>query len=277
MTTVTSGATDDRMHARLGAANEEQARAPLRRYAVWQLKDFVRERGIWLLAFGLVGLAVFRVFYQPLQLNPDKLPQGDIYRRLSEASHFRAQLTQVSGIFAFIGTLLATHGIVSRDRERGYQRFLFAKPVGVVGYYLQSFVVNGLAFVATGAFLLVIAALLFGHLVPALALVTYGALQYLLLGGLVFLLSTLIRRDAAVAAVVALAAFPINAMAWRPRGTLELKALALLLPPMPSLTEALERVHLYSPLGGSILAPLCYGVVYVGCALIVLRRRSISA
>ena len=277
MIATTTQAIRERLDARLGAPGGERMRARLRRYAIWQLRDFIRERGVWLLAFGLVALAVFRVFYEPLRFNPDNVPQGELFKQLSEAAHFRAQLAQLSGVFAFIGTLIATHGIVSRDRERGHQRLLFAKPVSITGYYLQAFLVNGIGFVATGTLLLAVAALLFGHMVPALAIVTYGALQYLLLGGLVFLLSTLIRHDFAVATVLALAAFPVNAMAWRAHGTTELKALALLLPPMPSLAEALQHVHLYSPLGGALVAPICYGIVYVGCALIVLRRRSISA
>ena len=35
------------------------------------------------------------------------------------------------------------HGIVSRDRERGYHRFLFAKPVSVTGFYGQAFAIAG--------------------------------------------------------------------------------------------------------------------------------------
>jgi hypothetical protein len=46
--------------------------------------------------------------------------------------------------------------LVSRERERGLQRFLFAKPVNIVRYYLQAFAINsvGSLIVLAGAVLL---------------------------------------------------------------------------------------------------------------------------
>lgn len=51
-------------------------------------------------------------------------------------------------LFVWLGVFLAAVAVMSVDRTAHYYRFLFSKPVNVVWYYVHSYVMHGVAFVA---------------------------------------------------------------------------------------------------------------------------------
>jgi hypothetical protein len=276
--------------ARAGAAGAVQAppldpdaepRGSLRRYLKFQLKDFLRERGSWMLALGGAFVALFRATYMSVAEMRERFGNGS-WPNVSEADFFREKLVGKFALMAFFGILIATHGIVSRDRERGFQRFLFAKPVRAARYYLQSFLVNGAGFLGVGALLLACTAAAFARGVPAAGMLAVAAGAYAAIGGLTFLLSTLVRYDFALAGVLTAGAMLAEGMALGRFGrgwTTFWRGLALLLPPVYSLgeaTQALSEGHTLAAIGGT-LAPLVYGVACVVLALAVIRRRSIAS
>jgi hypothetical protein len=99
-------------------------------------------------------------------------------------------------------TLIATGGLVSADFAIGHQRTLFAKPVSPPLYYLQRWLLGLVALLVGAAVVAQTIAARFD--VPLLSpeFVARLALLYLVVGGLVFLLSTVTRRDWLAAAVL---------------------------------------------------------------------------
>ncbi|MFL5576398.1 MAG: hypothetical protein ACJ79S_10565 [Gemmatimonadaceae bacterium] len=263
-----------RAGARSGVPGGERTTARLGRYAWWQLKDFARERGVWIMALGLLALWIFRANYEaPTWIRSPRGFSGSYLP--TEADFFRAQLMRLVGVGSFVATLIATHGIVARDRERGYQRFLFAKPVSITRYYLQAFLVHGVGYLAIVAALLLATAASFGRAVPAAGVLIYAGAQYVLVGGLVMLLSTLGRYDFAVGGLLSVASIPVALMGARWHASTWWKVAALLLPPLPSLVSAGDSVARGRLPVVELVAPLCYGTLYVAAALGVLRRRAI--
>jgi hypothetical protein len=121
-------------------------RSRLGAYAVWQLRDYLLDKGV---ALGMVMLFVLATAYFPLR------------RELFDAATLERLQPIVARLYeefvswlALLGALFATNGIVSDDRKHGYYRFLFAKPVRVPAFYAQKFAVH------LGGYLLVATALL---------------------------------------------------------------------------------------------------------------------
>lgn len=281
--------------ARAGAAGAVQAppldpdaepRGSLRRYLKYQFKDFLRERGSWMLALGGAIVALFRISYDftsPTTAPPAAGGPAGVEPAIAAANLFRLRVVGSFAPMAFVGILIATHGIVSRDRERGFQRFLFAKPIRAARYYLQSFLVNGAGFLGVGAFLLACTAAAFARGVPAAGLLAVGAGAYAAIGGLTFLVSTLVRFDFAIAGALTLVAVIADELAsslYVGRGWATFwRALTVVLPPVYAIADALHALvdgHALRA-AGIALVPLAYGVACVVLAMSIIRRRSIAS
>ena len=262
----------------------------VRRYGAWQVRDYVMERGLWTAAIGLALLAIFWLSYDTVP--PAYLTDATMDPRVppavaaarphqlaqwiaAEPTRFRSGVELLLTAVGFLGTLIATHGIVSRDRERGFYRFLFAKPVDAAAYYGQAFAINGVGLMVISAGVLGATALAFGRAVPLSPLAVVGA-EYALLGGTVFLLSTLWRFDFVLAAltwpVAALVAVFANERVQPP---LWARVAEPLLPPMFSFGQFVERA--YGPKPVELLDPLLvvgYGALCFAAGLFVLDRRA---
>jgi ABC-type transport system involved in multi-copper enzyme maturation permease subunit len=162
------------------------SRARLGRYALWHLRDYLREKGIaTLITLALVGY----------------LTQIPIMRARS-AGFGGAAMEQIADqafvsalkFLGFVGILFATNGIVADDRRHGYYRLLFAKPVSVVAYYAQKWAVYGVGFLIVAGLLLGLHGATVEPFFPATFLPTF-ALIYVALGGIGFLLSAAWRFD----------------------------------------------------------------------------------
>ena len=226
------------------------------RYAGWMGWDLARGPGLLMLIVGALAALLIN------SLTVVTSGSG------GETAVFLGILDFTVTIFA----LLATAGIVSTDFSMGYYRPLFARPVSPPLYYLQRWVLGGLlALVVTGAVALA-SALRLGADLPIGRVLIQAALCYLLLGGLVFLLSTVTRRDWLIAVLI-LAAYASLGLA-RALGAAGSGAAAVLYAVLPPLR--LVDVSDPVPTGGNLLHVLLYGGGLVVAALVVIRFRPLA-
>lgn len=182
------------------SVRDGEARAPgtprearLGRYALWQLRDYLWEKGI--------GTTIVMVFAGLLFLYPLKAT-AELSRMAPDQllSAVQSTFAELLSMLMLLGVLFATNGLVSDDRKHGYFRFLFAKPVTVPRFYAQKFVVNGFGFLLVSALLLALYNFGFGpvlrdqwvwprNLFPVLGLL------FVSLGGIGFLMSSIWRVD----------------------------------------------------------------------------------
>jgi hypothetical protein len=241
-------------------------RPRLGRYAVWHLRDYLREKGVaTLITLGLVGY----------------LTQIPIMR--ARAGGFSGELMEqiadqafVSGLkfLGFVGVLFATNGIVADDRRHGYYRLLFAKPVSVVNYYAHKWAVYGAGYLIVCALLLALYGLTVETFFP-IAFVPTFALIYLALGGIGFLLSAIWRFDwLSLAAVLGLS--DVLWLLFREDPGLP-GALVRLLPPVHRLDGVYQAVRAGAGMPVDDLVWLAgYGLACFVAGLAVVRRRSLG-
>jgi hypothetical protein len=170
--------------------------ARLGRYALWQLRDYLLEKG--------VGTAIVMLFAGSLTFVGVR---ASLATRQVPDNLARTMINQgflsLLGMLMLLGVLFATNGMVSDDRKNGYYRFLFAKPVNVPRFYVQKFMVYGAGFLLVSLALVVTFNAVVGKyhpdggllpifpqsLFPVIALVFVG------LGGIGFLMSAIWRVD----------------------------------------------------------------------------------
>ncbi|HEU5170506.1 MAG TPA: hypothetical protein VFU46_08205 [Gemmatimonadales bacterium] len=228
------------------------------RYLPWMARDVARGPGVGMLVVGAMSAY--------LASGMTIVSDGRIAGPGTEV------LLTVTDFAATVFVLLATAGMVSADFAGGWYRALFARPLSAPAYYFQRWLVGGLAVLIATAAVALTAAARVGAEVPIAALVGGTALGYLLLGGLVFLLSTFTRYDWLVAVVLFAAhgalgvarsfGFGLGAVA---------RTLYAVLPPF-------HLVGLDQPLpsGAHLLHAAGYGIALVLGALLVLRRRPLA-
>ena len=264
------------------------ARAPRRharlwRYALWQLRDYVLNRGVPTLIVALL-LGYLGVSALLARVNsPDGPPIQliDKYGGSFSAARLAMQhdlsigfVSSFIGTFAFLGALFAINGIVSNDRKLGFYRFLFAKPLAPAAYYGTEFLVNGACFLA----LTVALALLYGAIVepvlsvPLLVAVSAGFLCY---AGLGFALSALSRWDWLSLVAVAGAADVL----WMLYGTSRspFAILLHLFPPVNRTSSIYSAAASGMPLPWqSVLWLAGYGAIAFIAGLAILRHRRLA-
>jgi hypothetical protein len=245
------------------------AESPLRRYLTYQVRDFVKQRAAWLLALGLLGVYFLWDNYDPSRVGRS-MRNGVV---VDEIAKFRMVILGGGSFFALLASVFATHGLVSAERERGLQRFLFAKPIARIPYYVQKL---GVAFVGTlalTAIVTLLAGAVFGRAVPLQPVLTMATALFACIGGLTFFLSTLVRFEGGLALVLSLAVIPLTQLARVDRWQW-LASLRYLLPPLERLGPLVDPQATGDPLRAMLWA-LAYGAVYVAAGFAVLRRRSI--
>ena len=244
-------------------------RARLVRYALWQLRDYLFERGIAQIVIGGVFASM----------------AWGVLREMGEVGALRERavdelLGSMLPQLAVFGTLLAVNGIVANDLRQGYFRFLFAKPLGAPRYYAQAFVVNGVGL----AVLTALAAWPLGAVMGralVLPAVAYTMLHFVALGGIIFLASSVSvsvfgRFDWLAAAALWFGAHFVHAMATlgRPWAT-------VLLPALPPSYRTGEVFAALVDAGTWPAAPMLhlagYGAACFLLGLVVLRHRPLAA
>ena len=170
-------------------------------YALWQLRDYLFDRGVaTLLITALTGYLSAVPAYLMLKQNFER---PELVARYGSAAAARAAMAHEAsaaflngtlGVIVFLGALLAMNGIVASDRKLGYFRFLFSKPMSPARYYGQAFAVH------LGGWLAIISLLAFVYglfVAPLLSVAFLGGLSlvFLCYAGVAFLLSATARWD----------------------------------------------------------------------------------
>ncbi|MHB1311620.1 MAG: hypothetical protein ACYC3L_06345 [Gemmatimonadaceae bacterium] len=236
-------------------------------YARWQLVD-----GAWqrlALPLVLAMLLCYAAFYS-LKGQAAGHPE---FWTTSDGLRFTAQLLrQAMGTFIPLAVLMGTNGMVAQDRQKGYFRFFFSKPVPVTGFYLSSFVVQA-ALVMAGAAL--VAAFIGSRSTPqpVLAVALAAGLTYALLGSLLFLLSTLTYHDGLVFILAWVLTLIVRQIEPALRPGHWMHAAVRVLPPTHRLDAVRDALYAAQPVAAAdVWHVLAYGGACVALALVALRR-----
>ena len=253
-----------------GATTIEAPSDGLGRYARWQFRDFFTQKA------PILGILALLLMYPIVAGTFDVSPSlQDFAREMREK-----WLYVMMAILTPLGTLVATRGIVAEDRQQGFHRFLFAKPIRLVRYYAQQFAVS---FAGVMGVLLAVS-LLYGLIVAPVSIVPAlvpAAVFFVLFGGITFLFSTVSRLDW-VWTLGALAASAWTKFLVDERGWTILKPLKALLIPLDAFGKMVVRWAELIEGEGTLLAalqstawPLLYGAGAFALGLWILRKRSV--
>jgi hypothetical protein len=258
-------------------------RARVVRYGVWQMRDFLLDRGISLLIIGsLLGYLTLAPMLPALHRNLTTLPPRLIEKwggmpgatAMLMKDFNEMFLRNFVGGMVFVGALIAMNGIVANDRKQGYYRFLFTKPLAPWRYYGQAFLVHTLGFVVVISLL----GAAYGVLVwpiLSLRLLLVLALMFVMYGGITFFLSAAARWDwlSLVAVTVAASFF------WErfQNSPVVFAKLVYVLPPLHRTSEVYNALAKAEPLPWPLIEWYAtYGLVCFVAGLIVLRHRRLA-
>ena len=185
-------------------------------------------------------------------------------------------LIRTVGQFDWLVVLIATTGIVSWDRTSGYYRSLFSQPVNPGLYYLQRWLLAGVAVLSFVPLMGLGILLVSGTFPYSGPLLEHLALKYLLLGGLTFALSTVSRVDWLIAFLISILQGVLSGMT---RAGVELRGFTAVL------RELLPPFHLsevgFGPLryatGSELAHTVLYGAGLLALALLALNLRPLGS
>lgn len=249
--------------------------ATLIRYSRCFAREFVVHR----LAVVLILLAF--VSGLPTYLMTKNTPSG-FMQSTQGVMLARQMFAQSVTLFLPLGAFVGAAGLVSADRQAGYFRFFFSKPVSVLGYYGTMYVVHALIFIAV-----------FGSIVWIYGSYTIhfsvhggmaaAALTFLLIGGLGLCFGALTRFDGGVLILVYTLALILQQMlaaknALPDGGLPRWAALAAkALPPVVKLDRVRDSMYALAPVD---MSAFWHVVAYGGGAaligLVCLRRLPLS-
>ncbi len=230
------------------------------RYTGWLLRDAAIRPG--LAALACAALATFIATRMPVAMRGGSTDQ---------------LMVRFVGQFDWVVILIGTSGLVAWDRSSGFYRTLFSYPIDPALYYLQRWIFAGLAtlllvpFAGLG-FLLVTGS--FSYSGPLLVRVL---IKFLLLGGLTFGLSTVVRADWAIAFLVSLVQTILHGLdsAGMPLGAFS-RLLSRGLPPFHLGSFAMTSTPAY-PTGPEMLHAALYGIGILSVTMLVLRYRPLGS
>lgn len=244
---------------------------PLLRYAPWQLRDYLLDRGSATVLIG--ALLLFQTVLAANEGLGVHWAEG-----LQGPERARLVLGAVFPNFALIGTVTAINGLIANDRKMGYYRFLFAQPIAPTLYYAQLFLIHGLGLLlATGVTLA-----LFALAAPPPVIggvVVQVAIIYITAGGIGFLLSALTHLDwLFLGAIWVLTVTLRDNMSWLANSPFRpFVPLVNVLPPTHRLSEAGDAIFAGgAPPAADVLWPLGYGLLAFLLGLFILRRRPLA-
>jgi hypothetical protein len=272
--TATREERDAQERMQEGATSIEAPAGGLGRYAWWQLRDFLTQKA------PILGVLAILLMYPLVAGFFNVSPQFENFAREMKDKWLYAMF----GILSPLGTLIATRGIVAEDRQQGFHRFLFAKPVKLARYYAQQFAVNFAGLMGV----LAVIALLYSVVIAPVPLAPAfipAAVFFVLFGGVTFLFSTLSRLDwvwtVGSVAVTAWTMYLVDQRNWT-----FLKPLKAVLLPLESFGKMVvewlkfvdPRLSDVASLGAALSStvwPLAYGLGAFALGLFVLKKRSV--
>lgn len=240
--------------------------AHLARYAPFQARDYVRERGIPLLLVGALLL---------LMASQGAIGPGGVDLR-GAGTETIVVAAMFLELFAPTAVLIAVNGIISGDRKHGYYRLLFAKPVAAPLYYAQAWLVSLLGTLVATLLVMAGFTIYFGA-VPIVGALHFVFLYFILFGGVGFLLSAITEYDWIALGVVWSLAWLLRS--WLPASeSFPGRVVDALLPPLQLLTGA--AAPLLSGGGMDTLSWVRltgYGVAAFAIGLVVVRYRPMAS
>jgi hypothetical protein len=240
-------------------------RGRLGKYALWQFRDFVMDRGI---AIILIGLLWGYVLIEPL-----RRAMGSAFSTGTSSPAWPLLVTVSSSVVS-LAVLIALNGIVSTDRKMGYYRFLFSKPVSRVAFYVQLFFVY-MTGVLAAMLLLALALRTVAPFFNVLNFILYAAIIYIAMGGIGFFISVATRFDWLTLAAVWLGSRVLRDIYGLKPGFSS--KLVQLLPPVHKLNDVAQSMIS----GGTAAATdvvwlLAYGATFFALGLFWLQRGSLA-
>ncbi|MEA3246719.1 MAG: hypothetical protein U9Q74_11245 [Gemmatimonadota bacterium] len=192
---------------------------------------------------------------------------------------FLAEIVRVlSGMFITLAAFLGVARLVTDDRSNGYFRFLFSKPVSVVQFYGQQWLLTGAGLVVLAGGL----ALLLGAVtapVNVVAIMTVMGLTWMLVGGVGFALSAATNYDAALLVIAYVVSSALHAFKDAPGSTMApwLQQLTRLTMPLHRLDYVRDELYAGNPMPWGHAAIVAgYGAAFAVAAVVILRRVSLS-
>jgi ABC-type polysaccharide/polyol phosphate export permease len=162
------------------------------RYAGWQLRDFLMDRGLPVVLIGiLLGYTA---------IEPMRIALGPGWNH-NPAFPLTALLGTIVSPVISLAVFISLNGIISNDRKMGYFRFLFAKPIRPLEYYAQLYAVHFVGMLVTVLLLTSLFRLLVGT-VPFASVALYTLIVYIAMGGIGFFVSASTRYDWLVLAAI---------------------------------------------------------------------------
>ena len=240
------------------------------RYAPWMARDYMFWSGVatYVLVFGFGWL-----WWQGMSVALSRMADPAL---ISRAIHSLAR--ELTTILALLGPLIATAAMVSSDRHHGYYRFLFSRPVHPPRYYATIFGVNGLGFLLIAGLLWTTFILAISPMRP-IGFLPMMALSYLFVGGILFLVSVLVRFDLLLGILL----YTVSAVAW---GSLDggvewvkrVRALVWLLPPVSHHHRLLASLTMPEVVVSwkAVAWVAGYGLACFALGLLLLRRRGFA-
>ena len=116
-------------------------RPNLLRYARYHFTDFLMHR----LTLPIILLAFVAAL--PTYLMTKNTAPG--FMQSAQGINLAKQMfAQSITLYLPIGAFVAGVGVISLDRQQGFYRFFFSKPVNVLAYYVQTYLVHAVTYVA---------------------------------------------------------------------------------------------------------------------------------
>ena len=250
-----------------GAANGS-TRGRLARYALFQARDYVWERGLPLL---VIGALLILMSFQDAGGPPSRVAGTG-----ATAARAMALAAALLELFAPTAVLVGVNGIISSDRKHHYYRLLFSKPVSTSRYYAQAFLVSLAGTLLATLLVLAAFALCFGS-VPVARALLFVLLYFVLFGGVGFLLSAITSYDWIALGVVWSLAWLLRAF-FPPGESWYGRVLDIFLPPLHLLAGAAAPLLGGVSIGLSASAWIVgYGAAAVAIALLVVRYRPMAS
>jgi hypothetical protein len=235
------------------------------RYAPWQFRDFVTDRGIAIMIIG--------VLWGYLLIAPVRASMGPAFAASPLSPTWSILMTVISSVVS-LAVLIALNGMVSTDRKLGYYRFIFAKPLSPVAFYTQLFVV----YMAGVLIAMLVLSLMLKHFVATFSVfnfLLYSAIIYIAMGGIGFFISVATRFDWLTLAAVWLGSHMLRSLYGAKPGFVG--KLVQLLPPVHKLDGVANGIITYrSAPASDITWLLAYGLLFFVLGLVLLKRGQLA-
>lgn len=247
-------------------------RGRLLAYARYQLADFLLLRAS--LPIGIALLFGFMIWW------PTESRQGHAFwTKPPWGPQQTMQLyTMLLSFYLALGAFLGAARIVPEERSNGYFRFIFSKPVSLTGFYTQQWLVHGLAFSGLAAGLAWLISVATAP-VPIFGAFVAGALTWILIGGVGFLLGAITNFDALLLLLVWVGSQVLHAIKKDAGDKIWpwLREFTRAAPPTHKLSYLHDVLYEGSPMHWpNFWFVVAYGLAAFALGLVVLRRTSLS-